>query len=317
MAEVNFYDDIVQRLSDNGSAENTSGMEARQNKTLVKQLKSEWKQAEIYNNLMFRLVMSDPKMCKPLLERVLNKQIVDINLVDGEKSIETALKEHGIRLDLFIKDTDGNVYDVEVQVDSKKKDFLGLRSRYYFAQMDLDALSKGTEYSELRQSIVIFICMFDPFGLNYGKYTFEETCQENKELLLEDKATKIFINVYGDKKQMGPELAAVADYFATGNVSDEYTKLIHQRVSRYRDDARSEANFMTYKQMIMEERADARAEGRAEGRVEGRAEGREECSQEIAWNLYEAKLPLDMIAKTTKLTMEQVKAVIKKHNVLI
>ena len=104
-------------------------------------------------------------------------------------------------------------------------------------------------------------------------------------------------------------------------VSDEYTAEIDNRVNVNRQDSRLERDNMRMEEFLWEERywagKKARAEGRAEGRVEGRAEGRDERSQEIAWNLYEAKLPLDMIAKTTKLTMEQVKAVIKKHNVLI
>ena len=128
-------------------------------------------------------------------------------------------------------------------------------------------------------------------------------------------------------------------------VSDEYTAEIDNRVNVNRQDSRLERDNMRMEEFLWEERYWAgkkareeglaegreaglaegrvvglemgRAEGRAEGRVEGRAEGRDERSQEIAWNLYEAKLPLDMIAKTTKLTMEQVKAVIKKHNVLI
>ena len=120
-------------------------------------------------------------------------------------------------------------------------------------------------------------------------------------------------------------------------MSDEYTAEIDNRVNVNRQDSRLERDNMRMEEFLWEERywagkkareeglAEGREAGLAEGRVvglemgraEGRAEGRDERSQEIAWNLYEAKLPLDMIAKTTQLTLEQVKAVIKKHNVLI
>ncbi|MBQ1940478.1 MAG: hypothetical protein II352_01095 [Selenomonadaceae bacterium] len=169
------------------------------------------------------------------------------------------------------------------------------------------------------------------------KYTFEETCCENPALQLNDRATKVFVNVHGDKSKMSKELAAVAAHFSDGVVSDEYTAEIDNRVNVNRQDSRLERDNMRMEEFLWEERywagkkareeglAEGREAGLAEGRVvglemgraEGRAEGRDERSQEIAWNLYEAKLPLDMIAKTTKLTMEQVKAVIKKHNVLI
>ena len=38
------------------------------------------------------------------------------------------------------------------------------RARYYSGQMDLDLLRQGMEYEELPDTIVIFLCMFDPFG---------------------------------------------------------------------------------------------------------------------------------------------------------
>ena len=130
---------------------------------------------------------------------------------------------------------------------------------------------------------------------------------------LNDRATKVFVNVHGDKSKMSKELAAVAAYFSDGVVSDEYTTEIDNRVNVNRQDSRLERDNMRMEEFLWEERYWAGKKAREEGL----AEGRDERSQEIAWNLYEAKLPLDMIAKTTQLTLEQVKAVIKKHNVLI
>ena len=105
----------------------------------------------------------------------------------------------------------------------------------------------------------------------------------------------------------------MAAYFSDGVVSDEYTAEIDNRVNVNRQDSRLERDNMRMEEFLWEERYWAGKKAREEGL----AEGRDERSQEIAWNLYEAKLPLDMIAKTTQLTLEQVKAVIKKHNVLI
>jgi len=49
--------------------------------------------------------------------------------------------------------------------------------------------------------------------------------------------------------------------------------------------------------------------GLAEGRVEGRAEGR----AEVAIELLKEKLSIEMIARATKLTVEQVKEIGKKN----
>ena len=47
-------------------------------------------------------------------------------------------------------------------------------------------------------------------------------------------------------------------------------------------------------------------EGKAEGRAEGRAEGSQEAARNIAVNLLKEGLSIDLIAKTTGLTIEQV-----------
>ena len=47
-------------------------------------------------------------------------------------------------------------------------------------------------------------------------------------------------------------------------------------------------------------------EGRAEGRAEGLAEGSQEATQKIAVNLLKEGLSIELIAKTTGLTVEEV-----------
>ena len=54
-------------------------------------------------------------------------------------------------------------------------------------------------------------------------------------------------------------------------------------------------------------RAEGRVEGRMEGRAEGRAEGKKEKAKEIALNLLAYHTSIEVIAKTTGLTIEEVK----------
>ena len=62
-----------------------------------------------------------------------------------------------------------------------------------------------------------------------------------------------------------------------------------------------------------EGRAIGRAEGKAEGRAEARAEGKAEVKTEIALAMLEDNLPLELIAKYTKLTIEQVEDIGRAH----
>ena len=70
-------------------------------------------------------------------------------------------------------------------------------------------------------------------------------------------------------------------------------------------------NYAVYKHAeekgIIKGEAKGRAEGRMEGRAEGRAEGKKEKAKEIALNLLAYHTSIEVIAKTTGLTIEEVK----------
>ena len=81
-----------------------------------------------------------------------------------------------MRLDVYVADSN-KVFDVECQ-SYKVKD-LGKRTRYYQSLLDVDNLLKGKNYSELKETFIIFICLDDPFGEDLPVYTFERLCKEN------------------------------------------------------------------------------------------------------------------------------------------
>ena len=58
------------------------------------------------------------------------------------------------------------------------------RTRYYQGMIDMDELKKGQYYTELKESFIIFICTFDPFGENLPMYTFRHRCIEKEGLEL-------------------------------------------------------------------------------------------------------------------------------------
>ena len=57
--------------------------------------------------------------------------------------------------------------------------------------IDVDNLMRGQNYLELKESFVIFITTFDPFGYKMPVYTFKNICKENTNITLEDETSKI------------------------------------------------------------------------------------------------------------------------------
>ena len=123
-----------------------------------------WEELEIKDDFLFAKVMRDKRLCKKLLERLLQTKI-----------------EEGTR-----------VFNLEMQTTNKRN--LPKRSRYYQGLIDLNTIEKGENYKKLKESYVIFICTFDPFHQGKAQYTFENFCQEDKELKLNDGTKKIFFN---------------------------------------------------------------------------------------------------------------------------
>lgn len=233
----------------------------------------DFRNATISNNFMFRLVMEKPELCRQLLERILDTQISKIVYPEAEKSLEAQLTSKGIRLDIYVTLEDGTVIDVEMQAADSTKDTLAKRTRYYQSILDNDALKKGELYSKLRQTIIIFICTFDPFNRNFSRYTFSSRCHEEYKLSLEDGVCKIFLNTYGDKHRISRELANFMDYMNGSEPNDDFTRRLQAEVELQRDDDGRRMLYMTYSQTLLEMEAKGIEQGIKQGFKQGIAQG--------------------------------------------
>ena len=136
---------------------------------------------------MFQAVLNDPQICAELIERLLHVRVDHVEYPELEKAIEPYYTSKGVRLDVYIKDSD-KVIDIECQANLKSA--LGKRTRYYQCMIDIDNLMKGEEYDKLKESYILFICKDDPFKdaeeNHYGLpcYTFKNVCTENSNVNL-------------------------------------------------------------------------------------------------------------------------------------
>ena len=139
--------------------------------------------------------------------------------------------------------------------------------------MDIDKLGEGNDYLTLTNSIVIFICTFDPYRMNRHIYTFENRSIQDENLSLDDGTTKIFLNTKGTLNDVPLPLKLFLDYIDNGTVADELTKQINDAVIDIRKDKRWRKRIMTLDQYAKEQSAQAHAEGIAEGLQQGIEQG--------------------------------------------
>lgn len=233
-----------------------------------------------------------PQACKQLLELLLGIKISQIEITN-EETIEVDYDSKGIRLDVYVKDTT-NLYDIELQIVNTKE--LPERARYYQGLMDLDTLKSGEKYKKLKNSHIIFICMDDIFNHNMPIYTFENLCLENNKIKLNDRSFKHFF--------IAPICAKLVDnkdirdffYFLISNkASNKFTSELHNYVADAKHNMQWRIQYMTYERQ----------------RAYDLEEGMNRQAIEDARSFYENGVSIELIAKSLKMTEEEIKEIVK------
>lgn len=219
------------------------------------------------DDFMFGKVMADPELCRRVLECLLQRPVSELKEVQTQREFKFVVDGKPIRLDVYNEDSEGNVYDAEMENlnhKSVESHQLPRRSRYYQASIDTDYMDEGDSYRNLPDSNVMFICTFDPFGLGLSQYTFCETCEEDHKLKLNDGTVKIFYNCSYDGEDIPDSLREFYDYVENGNTGSELTKRIDEAVVKSRKNSVWRSQYMKERIVLQ----DAREEGREEGRTE-------------------------------------------------
>lgn len=268
-------------------------------------------QLNLDDDFLFAKVMTDKEICKKVLEKILNVRIKKVKMLTEQKVIDILLSSKGVRLDIYVNDEKGTVYNVEMQRGNHKN--LPKRSRYYQGSIDLDMISKGEDYKKLKRSFVIFICTFDPFDRGRHFYTFENRCKEELTLGLGDETTKLFLNTKGILDDVDEEMLEFFKYIeestdAVASASkSELVKEINKKVKYLKEDKSMEVEYMTLLERDREKFQEGKEKGREEGKEEGREEGKEEAKKEVARALLDL-LDDETIALRIGMELSEVKA---------
>lgn len=185
---------------------------------------------ELWDDFMFGAVMREPEYCKPLIEMILNKKVKSISYPELQKTIDNRYDAKGIRLDVFVEDEENVLYDIEIQTTDKKD--LPKRKRYYQGMIDLDVINKGEDYKMLKKTYIIFICNYDPFGMNRSLYRFENICTDDTSLHLGDEARTVVLYSRGQFDENASEnLKAFMHYLNSRETTDSYTEALAEKVN--------------------------------------------------------------------------------------
>lgn len=228
----------------------------------------------LHSDFMFGQVMRSEEICKLFLEALLDVSIQRIEFLDQQKDLTDSYEYHGIRLDVYLKDEAGTVFNVELQAE--RRNDLQKRVRFYQSGIDRSELPKGADYADLSESYIIFVCNFDYFHI--GKAVGERVSfLKDTDVVYEDGSHVFFLSSRYTEPNASKPILEFLDLIRTNDLEKTYeTDLAmktRKRIREVRSDKELEVSYMTLAQKMLDERRLGFAEGREEGREEGIEEG--------------------------------------------
>lgn len=223
----------------------------------------DFKDLTISDNFIFSWVMRKEENAKAFLEALLGKRISKVVFTDAEESYKDGLSVHGIRLDVYVEDGEGTVYDIEMQALEQKG--IEKRVRFYQSGIDRKILEVGKDYTELRDSFIIFICTYDPFDKGLAVYE-KESKLKSTDLPYEDGSHAFILNANYKVANGSKELIEFLDFVRetrngrTPDIQTDWVKKISADVEAVKNDSEMEERYMTLAMMIRDERTEARME---------------------------------------------------------
>lgn len=256
--------------------------------------------------------------------------VIDVQYLNNELLGEPTTNK-GVRFDLHCIDDAGFRFVVEMQRARHSDDFFE-RSVYYGSRLYSLQLDKGRHDYRIPPVYVIGIMesslTHERMAGGQNHYVSRYSMRRMDETILQSVAPKtiscIFVQLgFFDKeaedcldiidrwcyslKNMGELAEQPVDFdgsaFANLYRASEIAQFDQSKRIIYDSERMTERD---YQHDMYYSREEGRAEGRAEGIVEGKAEGKAEANSQTARNLKDLGVSVDVIAKATGLSVEEI-----------
>ena len=275
-----------------------------------------------------------------VLRTILEKEDLYLESFEIQADFKWVTGARSVCFDGYASDSEGRIYDLEVQKDSNGAS--PERARYHSSTLDIDKLNKNQDFSELPETYVIFITEEDYFDEGKPVYFIEDVnCTTGKPF--NDRRHIVYVNAsYND---LTTEIGRLMHDFLCDNPNEMLCKPMAER-ARYlkgqrkgvkemcdtseeireegRQEVREEMRGLTEeireegRREVREEmrglteeiREEGREEGRTEGIAEGRAKGLAEGRALLIMNMFRNGMSIEQISSVTDMDKSEVKQLV-------
>lgn len=207
-------------------------------------------------------------MCQDFLKEIIPERDFSHLEIISEKSLKN-VNHKEIRLDILATDKQGNKYNIEMQVADEHN--VVERSLYYQSLLVAGMLNAGAKYQDIRQSYVIFLCLFSPLKdvqrPDRVISHLERRVTEELEYSLKDRTHTILLNLDGDLGTVSPNLRGFVQALKQ-QPQTTTSDLGNQLTQAFQDIKADQGKERSYMMLTKAEQDEIRMKGRMEGKIE-------------------------------------------------
>ena len=240
----------------------------------------------IDDTFMRNVFRNSPEITETVLRILMDKPDLEVISSETQVDLKRATGSRGICLDVMATDSTGKKYDIEVQKDSEGAG--PHRGRYHSSAMDVENSYKGMKFDELPDIYVIFITEHDYYGRGKAIYRVRRTVEDDNSLY-GDGSNILYVNgQYRDDTDIGK----LMHDFCCSNPDDMLIPMLAER-TRYLKTNEKEVKHMCEQMERIENK--------------GVAKGEYNKAKDMAINLNDMGVDIEVIAKSANVSVDQVK----------
>lgn len=244
-------------------------------------------------DIVFTMMFTDEKLCLKLINTLLPELHITHVKIDTQHEVNIPVVKRGSRFDVFATDEKGAAYDIEMQVEDEHN--LDKRLRFYQSKIDSQMLNKGQKINDIKNSYIIFLCYFDPFGANKMQYKFSEMVEDsNPKITFKPGFTFVVVNSKGSKKNMSDDIIGLTKVMnhQYDDKSSNFSQLLVNKLEEINENPERVKEIMLYEQKLEDERL--------KGYNEGVNQTADKFIKVIVTNLKKKGMSKDQILKNLK-----------------
>ena len=268
----------------------------------------------LLDDTFMKIALNDIEACQHVIRILMDDPTIEIVEVRSQYRISKLVSKDAV-LDILAEDTQGRVYNLEIQ----RKTTLNhaRRTRRYNAMVDAEYLEKGKEYNEMPEVYVIYISETDIWKTQMTESPVEKYFK-GQMTEYDDGQHTIYINAAIND---GSPKAALMQYFKTCDPDDMSQGALSRRVRYLKREEGGIEEMGEYSERIFnggreEGLREGRREGRLEGHREGRLEGHREGQLEGRREERQAMIHLMRVQGVDEETIEKILENLKKEEIV-